>query len=257
MGSSHISALQRLPMQGRMPIANEQLPAAWPTRWRQRCSSPHCRPAVPPCSLLRRHPTCRLQLSDGVPRPEERQDPAHTQPVPCGHPRHPGTAGGCRNCNGIRLPPAACSCLHLHLLPPTPSSAHTQSVSTSANNSPPAQFTLEERGVKDVDKYKGILTYGGKKDGVDSAVGTTDLTGKVRRGCVVMAGGAAAAVQVGRPAAARTAASTAAWQAPLAGPGIGSRPSLLLETAGLPTFCLCNSLTGHPICCWHCRCSVW
>jgi hypothetical protein len=42
--------------------------------------------------------------------------------------------------------------------------------------------------VKDIDKYKGILTYGGKKDGADSAVGTTDLTGKVsRRGC----GGAA------------------------------------------------------------------
>lgn len=40
------------------------------------------------------------------------------------------------------------------------------------------QFTAEERGVKDVDKFKNVFCYGGKKDGVDCALGNMDLTGK-------------------------------------------------------------------------------
>lgn len=38
----------------------------------------------------------------------------------------------------------------------------------------------EERGVKDVNKFKGVACMGGRHNGVHSAVGHTDLTGKVR-----------------------------------------------------------------------------
>jgi hypothetical protein len=40
------------------------------------------------------------------------------------------------------------------------------------------QWSAEERGVKDVKKFKGVVTYGGRHDGQDSAVSRTDLTGK-------------------------------------------------------------------------------
>lgn len=40
------------------------------------------------------------------------------------------------------------------------------------------QCSAEERGVKDVDKFKNTMCYAGKHRGVDSAVGNTDLTGK-------------------------------------------------------------------------------
>jgi hypothetical protein len=36
--------------------------------------------------------------------------------------------------------------------------------------------------VKGVEEYGGIMTYGGRMNGVDSAVGNTDLTGKVSKG---------------------------------------------------------------------------
>ena len=40
------------------------------------------------------------------------------------------------------------------------------------------QFTAAERGVKDVKKFKGIITTGGRHEGQDSAISRTDLTGK-------------------------------------------------------------------------------
>ncbi|PRW20755.1 FAD NAD(P)-binding domain-containing [Chlorella sorokiniana] len=40
------------------------------------------------------------------------------------------------------------------------------------------QVSAAERGVKDVDKFKNTMCYAGKHNGVDSAVGNTDLTGK-------------------------------------------------------------------------------
>jgi hypothetical protein len=40
------------------------------------------------------------------------------------------------------------------------------------------QWSAEERGVKDVKKFKGVVTYGGRHAGQDSAVSRTDLTGK-------------------------------------------------------------------------------
>lgn len=41
------------------------------------------------------------------------------------------------------------------------------------------QFTFVERGIKNTERFKGIMTYGGRMNGVDSAVGHTDLSGKV------------------------------------------------------------------------------
>jgi hypothetical protein len=41
------------------------------------------------------------------------------------------------------------------------------------------QFTSVERGIKGTEKFTGITTYGGRMNGVDSAVGHTDLSGKV------------------------------------------------------------------------------
>lgn len=40
------------------------------------------------------------------------------------------------------------------------------------------QWSAEERGVKDLKKFKGVVTYGGRHAGQDSAVSKTDLTGK-------------------------------------------------------------------------------
>lgn len=52
------------------------------------------------------------------------------------------------------------------------------------------QWTAEERGVKDLTKFKGIITFAGKHHGQDSAVGNTHLTGKQ---VVILGSGAFAA----------------------------------------------------------------
>lgn len=40
------------------------------------------------------------------------------------------------------------------------------------------QWSAEERGVKDLKKFKGVVTYAGRHENQDCAVGNTDLTGK-------------------------------------------------------------------------------
>lgn len=52
------------------------------------------------------------------------------------------------------------------------------------------QWTPEERGVKDIKKFKGVVTLGGRHEGQDSAVSRTNLTGKR---VVVMGSGSFAA----------------------------------------------------------------
>ena len=80
--------------------------------------------------------------------------------------------------------------------PTPPPHTHCATIPSLPPTSPPSppphhhalQFTPEERGVKDVAAFKGVLTYGGRKDGVDCAVGNTDLTGKVGWGAGWVAG---------------------------------------------------------------------
>ena len=52
------------------------------------------------------------------------------------------------------------------------------------------QWSAEERGVKDVKKFKGVVTFGGRHEGQDSAVSYTNLAGKK---VVIMGSGSFAA----------------------------------------------------------------
>ena len=40
------------------------------------------------------------------------------------------------------------------------------------------QWSLEDRGIKGVEAFKGVITYAGRKNGIDSVIGTSDLAGK-------------------------------------------------------------------------------
>ena len=40
------------------------------------------------------------------------------------------------------------------------------------------QWSLEDRGIKGTEVFKGVITYAGRQNGVDSVIGTSDLTDK-------------------------------------------------------------------------------